>query len=263
MLAAIAAKTVQLAVFAKIAFADNTLYLFSGVGLITPAGPAANPLSTFPYGQTFTGLGQFARISTIPQTTKIQAQNITLSLSGIPASLVNEAVNQVRIAGTASIWLGMFDSNGNLLADPSQVFAGALDVPSLMDSGETSTLDITCENSLLSLNLEPNRRFDDPDQQVRFPGDLGFSFVQALQNIQLFWPAYQDVGTPYPVSISMSPASVVLAVGASATLEVTVHYSNGTTFTRPANTGSGPSFSCAWHRRIRRSLIFSTPQPAM
>ncbi|HEY3972308.1 MAG TPA: Ig-like domain-containing protein [Candidatus Sulfotelmatobacter sp.] len=243
VLAAIAAKTVTIAMFAEIAFADNTLYLFSGVGTITPAGPPANPASTFPYGETFTGLGWLAKFSAIPQTTKVQAQNVTLSLSGIPANLVSEAVGQVRIAGSVTLWFGLFSTTTDaLLADPVQVFAGSLDVPSLADNADTSTLSITCENSLLSLNLAPNRRFDDPDQQLEYPGDLGLSFVQALQTIQLFWPSPADSGSPYPVFMSVSPSSVDLAVGASITIEVTVHYSDGSTYTRPAGTGSGPVF---------------------
>lgn len=244
MLAAIAAKTVTIAQFAKIAFADNTLYLWSGVGTITPAGPPSNPASTFPYGQAFTGLGWLARLSAIPQTTKVQAQNITLSLSGIPASLVSEAVGQVRIAGTCTVWYGLFDSNGNLLGDPVQVFAGALDVPSLTDSGETSTISLTCENTLLSLNLAPNHRFDDPDQQLRYPGDLGFSFVQSLQNLQLFWPnPDNDSGSPYPVYMTVTPSSVDVAVGASITVEVTIHYSDSSTKTKPSGAGSGHDFT--------------------
>src|SRR5579859_2633595 len=190
VLAAISAKTITLAQFAKIAFADNTLYLFNGVGTITPSGPPANPASSFPYGQAFVGLGWLAKLSSIPQTTKVQAQNIVLTLSGIPPSLVAEAVGQVRISGTVTIWYAFFDqSTGALLADPVQVFSGSIDVPSLNDGGDTSTISLACENTLLSLNLAPNRRFDDPDQQIYVPGDLGFSFVEQLANMQLFWPA--------------------------------------------------------------------------
>src|SRR5580704_17972406 len=156
--------------FVVLAFADQTLYLFGGVGTLTPAGPAYSPSSSFPYGQAFTGLGWLAKVSTVPQTTKVQAQNITLSLSGIPSSLVAEAINQVRITGTATVYLGFFNSSGALIPDPIQLFSGALDVPTLDDSGDTSTIAITAENTLLSLNEAPNRTFDDMDQQIYAPG---------------------------------------------------------------------------------------------
>ena len=241
--AAIASGTVRLALFVQVAFADNTLNFFSGVGTITPAGPPALPTSSFPYGSAFTGLGWLAKISSIPQTTKVQAQNITLSLSGIPANLVSEATAQVRMSGTAVIWLGFFDSSWNLLKDPVQIFSGALDVPSLTDGGDTSTIAITCENSLISLNLAPNRRFDDADQQIYFPGDLGMSFVDALANLQLFWPAPITTTSPYPLYMTVSPALADIPVGGSTTVSITIHYSDGSTYTKPANTGSGPNFN--------------------
>jgi hypothetical protein len=242
VLSAIAGKTVSLALFAKLVFADNTYYLFTGVGTITPAGPASNPASTFPYGQTFNGLGWLGKVSSIPQTTKLQAQNVTLALSGIPSALVSEAIDQVRMSGTATLWYGFYDANGTLLTDPVQIFSGAADVPSLSDNGQTCELAITYENTLLSLNLAPNHRFDDTDQQLRFPGDLGFGFVQSLQNIQLFWPSSAATGSPYPVFMTVTPGSVDIAVGGSTTVQVTIHYSNGTTKTKPAGTGSGPNF---------------------
>lgn len=242
MLAAIAAKTLTIALFAEIAFADNTLYLFNGVGQLTPAGPPANPASTFPYGETFIGLGWLGKVSAIPQTTKVQAQNVTLSLSGIPANLVAEAIGQVRISGTATLWLGFFDASGNLLADPAQMFTGALDVPSLTDGGDTCSLSITCENSLISLNQAPERLFADMDQQIYFPGDLGMSFVENVQNMQLFWPAPLNQGSPYPVYATVNPSSIDVAVGATITVSATIKYSDGSTYTFPPGSGSGPSF---------------------
>lgn len=241
----LAGKVLQLAIFAELAFADNTLCVFSGINQLTPAGPPFNPASTFPYGKTFIGLGWLAKLSSIPQTTKVQAQNVTLSLSGIPPNLVAEAVGQVRMTGTVTIWYGFFLS-GVLIADPVQVFNGSMDVPSLTDDADSSSISIACENTLLSLNLAPNRRFDDLDQQLDVPGDLGFSFVQALANIQLFWPAPVNEGSPYPVSMDVTPSSVDVAVGSAITVEVTVHYSDGSTFTRPSGAGSGPAFQlCA------------------
>ena len=195
--------------FVEIVFQNLTLYVWSGIGLFTPAGPATNPQSSFPYGQQFTGLGWLGKLSGIPQTSKVQAQNITLSLSGIPSELVLEAVNQVRMQGLATVWFG-FMNNGVLLsgADPQQMFFGALDVPTLTDGGDTCTLSITCENPLISLNLAPNKRFNDADQQVYVPGDLGFSFVDSLANTNLFWPSPSPNSSTYPNFLQIIPASL-------------------------------------------------------
>jgi|HubBroStandDraft_6_1064221.scaffolds.fasta_scaffold00599_12 hypothetical protein len=206
------------AIFAVLAFANETLYLWSGIGSITPPGPAYSALSTFPYGQAFSGMGWLGKVSAIPQTTKVQAQNITLALSGIPSELVTDATAQVRITGTATIFLGFIDSTGALIPDPIQLFAGSLDVPTLDDSGTTSTIAITAENPLVHLNEAPNRQFDDLDQQIYVPGDLGFSFVDALPNLPIYWPSPATYSTPFPVSIVISPVGADIPVGGTVTL---------------------------------------------
>jgi hypothetical protein len=239
-LAQLSASQCSPALFAVLAFANETLYLWSGLGPLTPAGPPFNALSTFPYGQTWTGLGWLAKISAIPQTTKIQAQSVTFSLSGIPSELVSDAVGQVRMTGTGTVFLGFFDSSGALIGDPIQLFAGALDVPTLDDSGETSIISITAENPLLTLNEAPNRQFDDLDQQIYVPGDLGFSFVDALANLQLLWPSPNSWGTPYPINIVMTPNGADVAVGGTVTIQTRVNYNNGSFYEKPSGSGSGP-----------------------
>src|SRR3984885_4776920 len=157
--AAIASGAVSVGIFVVDVFADDTVYAWTGIGGLTPAGPPSNPLSTFPYGETFTGLGWLLKLSSIPQTQKVQAQNITQSLNGALPAIVQEIVNQVRITATATIYLGFFDSTGALIKDPVQIFAGGLDVPTLSDDGNDCIASITCENPLLSLNLAPNHLF--------------------------------------------------------------------------------------------------------
>jgi hypothetical protein len=229
--------------FVILKFADNTLYLFGGIGTLTPAGPAYSPLSTFPYGQAWTGLGWLGKISAIPQTNKVAAQSVILSLSGVPANLVAEAVGQVRVTGSATIFLGFFNpSTGLLIPDPIQVFAGALDVPTLEDSGVSSTLSITCENPLILLNEAPNRQFDDMDQQIYFPGDLGMSFVNTLDNTPLFWPSPTANSATFQVDMIMSPNGADIGVGGSFTMEVTVNYSDTSYKTYPSGAGSGAAW---------------------
>ncbi len=225
--------------FVVLEFANETLYLWNGVGTITPAGPAYSPLSAFPYGQAFIGMGQLGKLSVIPQTNKVAAQSVTLSLSGIPASLVTEAEAQVRVTGSATIFLGFMNAAGAVIPDPTQVFAGSLDVPTLDDSGDTSMISITAENSLLLLNQAPERQFDDADQQIYYPGDLGMSFVNTLGNLALFWPSPIQNEAVFAVDMLLTPNGADVAVGGTVQLYGTINYSDGSFYTKPSATGSG------------------------
>lgn len=242
-LAQLTAGAVMPVYFLELAFENETLYLFSGLGYYLASGTAYSATATFPYGQVFTGLGWLGKISSIPQVNKIQAQNVLLSLSGIPATLLSEAINQLRITGSATVWLGFLNPSTNaLIADPVQVFSGSLDVPTLKDSGETCTISITAENTLISLQQAPNRQFDDMDQQIYFPGDLGFSFVDALPNMALFWPVPYNFPSPFPVNMVMSPAGADIAVGGTVDITTTINYSDGSHYTLPGGTGGGPEW---------------------
>jgi hypothetical protein len=243
-IAQLAQPSVQPVVFVQIAFANETISMWSGVGPFTPAGPATNPLSTFPYGTTFTGLGWLGKINSIPQTIKVQAQSITLMLSGIPAELVSDTVQHVRMNGTATVWVAFMNGEGALLSglDPQQMFYGALDVPTLQDDGASCTLSITCENPLISLNLAPNRRFNDADQQALFAGDLGFSFVDALANQNTFWPSPAPNSSTYPNFLQILFASPDVAVGSTVQCTVKMTYSDGSTYSHPGG-GSGSNFT--------------------
>jgi hypothetical protein len=184
----------SLGLFLEVAFSNETLWLWSGIGPTSSAGPAWDPAATFPYGQTFLGMGWLGRIESVPQNSELTAENITLTLSGIPVELLGDVVNSVRLSGTASLWVGFF-SNGALLADPLAVWTGALDVPTVEDGAETCSLSITVENALLALNLASNRRFTTLDQQLDYPGDTGFDFVSAMQDLYLPYPCGILAGT--------------------------------------------------------------------
>jgi len=195
--AAMAAPQKSLGLFLELAFSNETLWLWSGIGPIIGAGPAWDPAATFSYGQTFLGMGWLGRVESVPQNSELTAENMTLMLSGIPTQLLGDVVNTVRLSGTASLWLGFF-SNGVLLPDPTALWVGALDVPTVSDGAETCSVTITVENALLALNLASNRRFTTLDQQLDFAGDTGFDYVSAMQDLYLPYPcgilATQNIG---------------------------------------------------------------------
>lgn len=188
IVSAVAATQKRIAWFIEIVFESSTVYAWSGLGAITPAGPAWDPGATFPYGQQFIGVGWLGKISSLPQNTEMTAENMRLTLSGIPSTLAGDAINSVRLFGSVTLWMAFLDQNNNVIPDPLQMWQGATDVPTLSDGADTCTLDITVENSLLALNQSSNRRYTTLDQQLDFPGDAGFDFLSAMQDLFLPFP---------------------------------------------------------------------------
>src|SRR5215831_7966326 len=137
MEAELAAGSVRPAFFLEIAFENETVWAWSGLGTFSAPGPAFNPAASFPYGQNFIGVGWMGAIRAIPQVGDVVAQNITLELSGIPVELAQDTISAVRQNSIATVWIGLFGTANLLIADPAQVFQGQLDVPSLTENAET------------------------------------------------------------------------------------------------------------------------------
>ncbi len=64
--------------------------------------------------------------------------------------------------------------------------------------------------------------------------------VDKLPNIPLYWPSPSTSGSPYPVTFSMSPQGADLAPGGTLTMSTTMTFSDGSFYTRPAGSGTGP-----------------------
>jgi hypothetical protein len=87
----------------------------------------------------FRWVGNFASVSAISEASNVEAQGITIALSGIPSDMLSEVLTEVRILGTVNIWLALFDATGVLIADPILSYQGKMDGPTMNDDGQTCT----------------------------------------------------------------------------------------------------------------------------
>jgi hypothetical protein len=112
--------------------------------------------------------------------------------------MIMHALGQVRQGNPVQLWLGALGSNNNVLPDPLQLFAGRMDVPTIDEGTQTSSISIAVENRLIDLNRSRERRYTDQDQQIDHPGDLGFQYVQFIQNWNGTWGKAGPGGIPLP-----------------------------------------------------------------
>jgi hypothetical protein len=173
-------------VFCEIDFADATSYIWSGIGSISWNS------------QTWVGIGHLGKISPIEEGGDIVARGVTLTLSGVPQAMLNEALSQCRQGKPVKLWIGFLDQSGNVIVDPFQAFSGFLDVPTIDEGTETATVSITAESRMIDLQRSRERRYTDDDQEILgFAGDLGFQYVPGLQEVSIVW----GKGSPVPVKV--------------------------------------------------------------
>jgi len=62
-----------------------------------------------------------------------------------------------------------------------------MDVMTIEDGGETSTISLTVESKLVRLEKASNRRYTEANHQSRYSTDTFFSYVSGLQSRDIVW----------------------------------------------------------------------------
>ena len=184
---ALSAPVVRLALFASLQFADNTIYVWSGLGDMTWSG------------MTFKGVGTLGDVSEISEDSVVEAKSLTISLSGIPSDMMTEVLFETRILRTANLWLALYNNDGSLVDTPLLSYQGKMDAPEMEDDGKTCKITISLENVLVDLNRACYRRYTNDDQQMDLADtltrlglasttvDTGFRHVPGVQEMITFW----------------------------------------------------------------------------
>lgn len=138
--------------------------------------------------ETYTGIGDLGRISEVEEGIEQRAFGISLEISGVPSSNVSLALSEELQNRRAQVWLGFFDDNYALVADPVLMFKGRMDTMDIK-LGKTATIAVTAESRLIDWSRPRIRRYTDADQRERFPGDKGFQFVSDTTDKEIVWGA--------------------------------------------------------------------------
>jgi hypothetical protein len=184
MVAQLSASLIRPVLLLQMHFTSGDAFMWSGIGNLQWNG------------QTWLGMGTMGTISPIEESSEIKATNVTFTLSGIAHDMVQKSLGEMRQGYPVKLWFGSLGDANNVLADPLQIFAGRMDVPTIDDGATTSTISIAVENRLIDLNRSRERRFTDQDQQIDHPGDLGFQYVQFIQTWSGTWGKAGPGGIP-------------------------------------------------------------------
>lgn len=188
MQAAISAKQIHPAIFVQLTFTNETIYLWSGVG-----AKSWN-------GQTWQGVGTLGKIEPISESADIVATGLKLTLSSIPQEYLTDVLSYVNQTCPVVIWLALLDANGMVISSPYESWGGYMDAPVLYEGVDAATVIINVESELLDLQRQQERRYTHEDQQIDFPGDLGFEYVASIQE-------WDGTGLPTSPRFAATPVS--------------------------------------------------------
>ena len=150
-------------------------------------------------GNSYLGLGNFASISPVEESTDVRANGVSFQVSGVPSAMIALALADNYQGRDVKLWLGALNSSGALVADPYQIFSGRMDSVEIDEGPDTAVVRINAESRLIDLNRSKERRYTHEDQQINFPGDLGLEYMPTAQSTSFLWggqkvPTYAETG---------------------------------------------------------------------
>ena len=199
-------------IFVEAEFDSSTVRMWSGIGDLSWNGV------------TWTGGGSLLGVSSIEESTEVKAVGTRVSLSGIPSEMLSLALQEDYQGRNLKVYLGAFtDENTfilqqdgsvllkedggkliavdeqDIIAEPIVIFSGRMDVMTINEGGDTSTIEVTVENRLIDFERTRERRYTSEDQKIDYPAiydefgtlvqeaDKGFEFVSSIQDTEIVW----------------------------------------------------------------------------
>ncbi len=173
----------------------------NGVTLPYRQGPAielqqaaqAVRITTAPFditfqGNTYRGVGGLGSVSDVEDNANLEPVSIDLTISGLDPSYLSLALDFQTHGRPATLWGVYFEPNSATIAgEPFFLFRGQIDTMRI-DAGEDASITVSVTSELAGWNAGEVRRWNDVDQQARFPGDHCFEFIATLPDKEVWWP---------------------------------------------------------------------------
>ena len=163
----------------ELEFSDGTLRFWNGYGNLTMTAGGSS--------KVFAGAGDMLGISEIEESSTLSMSGVTLTLAGIKSSIIATALGANYTNRKGAIYLGLFDTSNNVIADVYTLFKGNMDVMNIQEGSETCVITLKLESRLITFEKASNRMYTLEDQKVDFPNDIGFEFIPDLQDKEITW----------------------------------------------------------------------------
>lgn len=172
---AVSSSVVRPVLFVQCAFDSGALNLWGGIGNLT-----AN-------GVEYIGAGTLISVSSVKESSDLQANGVSVELSGVSEPLLSKARDEDYQGRELKVLLGAMDSDNALINNPFIIFSGFMDTMSINDAGDTSTITVSVENRLIEFERSRQRRYTAEDQKIDYPNDLGLEFVTEIAEKEIVW----------------------------------------------------------------------------
>ena len=159
----------------ELAFDGGTVYFHSWIGELSWDG------------NTYTGAGPLGSIGRAEEDSELSRTPLTLRLSGIESSVLSAILNEHYQGRQATVRVGYLDTDTmQLVDDPAILYRGRMDSPTVTQS-DTIDILLNIESRFAAWDRANARRYNNADQQARYPDDRGLEYVEQATEKRIIW----------------------------------------------------------------------------
>ena len=167
----------------KLNFVTSTLRLWTGYGNKTINS------------ETYIGTGNLLNIEGLEEVSDLSTRGATLTLNGLDNTILTYALTEQYQGRVVEVYWGV-----NGVTEVAEVFSGFMDQMTILDTGETSSIKLTVESRLITLERAVVRRYTEASHASVIAtennrdsntytqsNDSFFRWVAQLQDKQVPW----------------------------------------------------------------------------
>lgn len=196
-LAALGGTVVLPIIFLEVAFDSGPIRLHTGYGNLTLNG------------NTYAGTGGLLEIGEVTENMDIASTGCQISLSAIDPAAIATFLQQNYTGRRVKLTVAFYAADGSdaLLSSPYEFFSGRLDTVSLADGPDGASIAAQAESELADLTRSRVRRYTHAGAQTLNPPEMGFQFVEKVEERSILWGRKYRKGEPRPASFTSTPGN--------------------------------------------------------
>ncbi len=171
---AIASANIPIALV-KLEFDSGTIGFHSHLGTLTFDSLA------------YTGAGDLSFIGPVDEDSDLTRNTLKIGLRGVPNDIIAIVAGEQYQGRSCTVYLGFLSpTTMQLVGDPVEMFVGTMDYPTT-ELGATCDVMLYVEDEFAILDQANPRRYNNADQQARYPGDRGLEFAEQAAGKDVIW----------------------------------------------------------------------------
>jgi hypothetical protein len=141
-------------------------------------------------GNSYFGAGQLVKVELESETSELNAQRVTFSLSNVDPSSVDEDDIDGSFGRSVILYLGFLNVETRaLLTTPETLWEGRIDSFRRSD-GSLPLIEVVAEHRLALLDRTDGWRYTHEHQQQFYAGDNGLNLVNTIALRKVLWGGY-------------------------------------------------------------------------